>query len=295
MRLYCQEADRQVRVYGLSSATASLTPVNTPAASQSQSQQSQVPSPERQPRGLAAIPLLCAAASESRQAYLRRLSQTALRQAWWKRQEPLTATPGTFWALPEHALLGIASLLEHVSLRVQEENWAIPAGVVQSLLWPLHNSLLALWMGYILVATAWVAAIELIQTVLFGSRRTGLTLESVWKDQVQFVSQSVHVVTDAHQPVSARLVGLLLLPLTTLISVVGLLTTTTTTSATASNAEEADASNSMMLLGTSLLYSGALASTWWYWFAVLPFLMGIWLSVAFVAGQCFALIELAGV
>jgi hypothetical protein len=292
MRLYCQEADRQVRVYGLvtvsASSASSMTPVNTPAASTPQPSQFEQSS-SQQPRGLAAIPLLCAAASESRQAYLRRLGQTPLRQAWWRRQEPLTATPGTVWAFPEHALLGFASLLEHISLRNQTTEPPIPilsmvpAPVLQSLLWPLHNSLLALWMGFILVATAWTAELEIIQTILLGSRRTGWSLKSVWKDQVVCVSQSVHTLTETHQPLTARLIGLLLLPLTLLIQLAGW---------TWSDDEEI---SSMKLMGTCAVYTAALFMTWWYWFVVLPFLIAWWLSAAFVTGQCYALIEVAGV
>ena len=145
-------------------------------------------------------------------------------------------------------------------------------------------------MGYILVTAAWTAALELLQTVLLGSRRTGMTLESVWNDQVQFVAQSVHVLTESHQPLNARLMGLCLLPLTVLIQMASLLL-----SSSSSSSNEPESSGSIMLLGTSLLYCGALTTTWWYWFLVLPFLMGWWITAAFVSGQCFALIEMAGV
>lgn len=264
MRLYVTESDRQVRVYGLTPQT----PENTPALEQGQSSGTNQP----QPRGLAAIPLLCAAASESRQAYLRRLANTRLEQAWWSRQEPLCATPGSFLALPETIVIKFAALLEFVSLTA-EGTLPIPAGVVQSFLWPLHNCLLALWMGIILVYTAWTAAFELLQTVLWGSRRTGLSLPGIWKDQVIFSQQSVHTLTESHQPLSARIVGLCLLPYTVIVAI----------------------TSSPPTLWGSILYCFAMGITWWYWCLVLPWLAFCLVGSGIVAGNCFALIELAGV
>ena len=270
MRQYVAESDRQVRVYGLTPQT----PENTPALDRGgQGQlQGQGQSQQPQPRGLAAIPLLCAAASESRQAYLRRLANTRIEQAWWSRQEPLCATPGTFLALPETATIKVAALLEYLSLTA-EGTVPIPHPVVQSFFWPLHNCLLALWMGIILTYTAWTAAFELIQTVLWGSRRTGLSLPGIWKDQVIFSQQSVHTLTESHQPLSARIVGLCLLPYTVVVAV----------------------TSGPPALWASLLYCAAMGATWWYWCLTLPFFAACLLCAAVVAGNCFAMIELAGV
>lgn len=264
MRLYIQESDRQVRVYGLTP----MTPDNTPALENNSSSSAQ----QHQPRGLAAIPLLCAAASESRQAYLRRLANTRPEQAWWNRQEPLCATPGGVLALPETIVIKLAALLEFISLNSEGNIIPFPPAVVQSFLWPLHNCLLALWMGIILVYTAWTAGLELLQTVLWGSRRTGLSLPGVWKDQIQFSSQSVHTLTESHQPLSARLVGLTLLPYAVMVAI----------------------TSGPPAAWGSLLYCAALGFTWWYWCLVLPFLALCLLGTAVMAGNCFALIELAG-
>jgi hypothetical protein len=265
MRLYVQESDRQVRVYGLTPQT----PQTTPAALEDR------PSgpTAAQPRGLAAIPLLCAAASESRQAFLRRLSNTPPDQSWWSRQEPLCATPGSVWALPEAALIGAASLQEWISLTA-EGFLPFPAPVVQSFLWPLHNVLLALWMGLILVYTAWTAALELAQTVLWGRLRTGFSLPTIWKDEIQWSATAVHTLTESHQPISARLVGLALLPYTIVVAVTSF--------------------PSSVLLASGL-YTVSLIATWWYSLLLLPWMGFCLLGTAVVAGNCFALIELAGV
>lgn len=270
IRLYLQEADRQIRVYG-----GGLISADTLNGSFSNGTSTPVgqEAPPQQPRGLAAIPLLCAAASESRPAYLRRLANTRLEQAWWRRQEPLTATPSSVWAFPESALLAVASFLEYVSLTC-DGRIPLPSGVVQSFLWPLHNCFLSLWMAYILIITAWTAAWEMLQTVIWGSRRTGLALDAVWKDQVQWTAQSARILTESHQPLTARLMGLVLWPFSALVVL---------------------ASSPGQILWQAVVYCLLLGVSWWYWFLVLPTLAFWLLGLAVVAGNCFGLIELAGV
>lgn len=277
MRLYVQESDRQVRVYGTSAIPSSPdtpqsrmlgsdgTPSTTTASSAS----------ANQPRGLAAIPLLCAAASESRQAYLRRLAQTRPEQAWWSRQEPLCAAPTSVLSIPEWTVIRVAALLEWVSLVVAPHKFnVLPPAVVQSFLWPFHNVLLALWMGTILVHTALMSAWDLLQTLLWGSRRTATTLPRLWRDQVSQTANTATSLTESHQPLAARLVGLVLLPFPLLVNVL----------------------NSMFnTVWASAAYIALLSVTWWYWWCVLPFWALCWLGISVVAGNCFALIELAGV
>ena len=127
MQQYIQEADRQVRVYGTSpTSVQSKNSHGSNDASQEQQQQRHhqshahpaPPPPPPTSRGLAAIPLLCAAASEQRISYLRRIQSTSYYNAWWKRQEPLLAPPFTVLAIPEHVLLYIATCVETISLYV---------------------------------------------------------------------------------------------------------------------------------------------------------------------------------
>jgi hypothetical protein len=240
--------------------------------------------PSQPSRGLAAIPLLCAAASEHREAYLRRLQNTPMSSAWWHRQEPLTAVPGTVAAIPETVLLKTASCIEHVSLaanyewlffgRVHQLPVAVCA-VLQSALWPLHNALLAVWMGVILIGSVLTAATELGKTVLLGSRRTGRTLSSIWNDDVVFACNSVHTLTESHQPVSARVVGLLLQPLPLAVGLIGGLC-------------------QQNALWMAVLYTAFTIMTGWYWILVLPWvLVVVMLGIAALLGNCFGLIELA--
>ena len=279
MRLYLQESDRQLRVYGheRSCNNGQEQEQQQPPAAISNGNHNNTEnggSDQQQTRGLAAIPLLCAAASESRQAYLRRLANTAVEQAWWGRQEPLTAIPGSILALPEALLIGFAALIERICLTAEGFIPMVPIDVLRSFLWPMHNSLLALWMGYILVATSWTAAVELSQTVVWGSRRTGTTLEVVWKEQVIWCAQSVGTLAESHQTLTARLTGLSLWVLALLVSF---------------------ANTPGSILWKSIAFVVLLCSTWWYWLVVLPWSGVALLFLSILAGNCFALIELAGV
>ncbi|GKZ01536.1 hypothetical protein MPSEU_001104200 [Mayamaea pseudoterrestris] len=275
MRLYVQECERQVRVYGSASSNAAAAENPNEAdhvASSAVSSVASTSTTTTSPRGLAAIPLLCAAASESRVSYLRRLSNTQPHQAWWSRQEALCA-PHThsILALPETLLIKLAGFLELVAL-----SWngpLLPAPVLQSFLWPLHNTFLSLWMGLILVSTSWMACLQLAQTIVWGSRRTGLQLSGIWDNVLVLLQTKRSVLVEQHQPLTARLVGLVLAPLHLIVSV----------------------AHKLPLLWGSLLYIGAMCVTWWYWLLVLPWMGAIMLGAALVAGNCYALIEMAGV
>lgn len=265
MRLYMQEAERQIRVYG---STAPVTPsatANGMAASIGVANGSSMDTP----RGLAAIPLLCAAAAESRTAYIRRLGQTAHAHAWWRRQEALCGTPGTITAIPEMMVLGLAQLVEHISLSTPIPN------VVQSFLWPLHNSFLSLWMLIILVMTMMECVWYILQIVIWGARRTGFSLDKIWDHDLQLWVQCVNGMCESHQATTCRLVGLVLLP----------------------------ASYSLALLkrfvGSKTLASSIFVllfmASWWYFLFVLPWLSACLLGAATTSGICFALIEVAGI
>jgi len=276
MRLYIQECDRQLRMYGTSS---SQTPQNTPVLTQDANNGNDSSTTTAAPRGIAAIPLLCAAASESRPAYLRRLANTLIENAWWSRQEPLCASPGTLKALPETLIIGIASLVERLSLTLFRGDTPIPQKVVQSFLWPLHNCLLSTWMGLILTYTILGAAAEFVQTLFWGARRTGFSLEYVWNEKCQLSADSILTMCEGHQPLSARLVGLALLPYTAVVAFISALQS---------------AMGGNQLVGAGLYVFVMFVATWWYWFLVLPWCGAFFLGAAFFSGNCFALIEMAG-
>jgi len=254
MLAYITECDRQVRTYG------SIEPQTPPATPSETTTTTTTTTP---PRGIAAIPLLCAAAAESRVAYTRRMANTST--GWWSRQEPLCATPGTILALPEVIVLGLASTVEYLTLtRV----------VWPALLWPTHNVCLALWMVVILLYTIIGAGWTFTSTILWGSRRTGMSLTGVWADEIKPTSLAIHSLCEEHQPLTVRLVGLFLLPYTTLVETIGV----------------------SGGLPQSVLYTVlVLCVTWWYWWLVVPWLCACMLGTALLSGGCFALIDLAGV
>lgn len=280
MRLYLQEADRQVRVYGTKNQ-AVLTSAS--ASSNGTTPQTPHPTPNNggantahggettiTPRGLAAIPLLCAAAAESRPAYLRRLAQTPLEAAWWKRQEALCAPPGTLGALPETLLLAVAKFLEHVSLTSPTSR-----NLVASFLWPLHNSLLSLWMLVILYLTTLRCAWNTVLILVWGSRRTGISLAREWDDNLPLVGQSVEAMYERHQALTVRLVGVTLLALPTVLNFLK--------------------KRIPNMAVASVLFVVFILMTWWYWLLLEPFLMTCLMGTAVASGVCFALIEFAGV
>lgn len=262
MLFYVNECERQVRTYG---SVEPHTPQGTP------NDDTTATSPAT-PRGIAAIPLLCAAAAESRTAYLRRMANTSLPTGWWSRQEPLCATPGTLLALPEGSLLGVATLVEYLTLSPA----AATTTTLQSFLWPTHNVCLALWMVVIMLYTIIGSGWTLISTILWGSRRTGMTLAGIWADEIQPASSSVHTLCELHQPIAVRLVGLFLLPYTTLVDTLC-------------------AGVTGWLVKSTVYIILVLCVTWWYWWLVVPWLCACLLGAGFVSGACFALIDLAGV
>eukprot|EP00557_Chaetoceros_sp_GSL56_P008946 CAMPEP_0176488138 /NCGR_PEP_ID=MMETSP0200_2-20121128/6544_1 /TAXON_ID=947934 /ORGANISM="Chaetoceros sp., Strain GSL56" /LENGTH=233 /DNA_ID=CAMNT_0017885091 /DNA_START=63 /DNA_END=761 /DNA_ORIENTATION=- len=143
MAAYILEADRQLVVYGTVASNAD-TKHATVTEEDSASKSAMSGSVLLTPRGLAAIPLLCAAASETRKSYLKRMNSTTnIASGWWARQEPLCVDPGSILALPESSVLALGVLLEKLSLYVQLDKGArnildalsIGHGVVQSLLW----------------------------------------------------------------------------------------------------------------------------------------------------------------
>jgi acyl-CoA-binding protein len=286
MTQYIAECDRQVRVYGTAAAAAATasnpqTPLNTPQTTTSSS------SSISTPRGLAAIPLLCAAAAESRVAYLRRMEVSSPESSWWSRQEPLcsstsSTTTNSITALPETLLLQLASLVERISLSPPTPLAMIPPSVLQSILWPLHNMLLVTWMGMILWLLLLQSAFRLVRTLIYGARRTGMTLPSIWNVMLEPTHRSIQSLAEPHQPLSVRLMGLLLWPASLLVG-----TTCTTTSTTSVFAAGSTASSVVFLLG--------LLMTWWYFVLVVPCVTGWLLLAALASGWCFGVIEFAGV
>ena len=296
MLAYVSECDRQIRVYGTAGEDSNVggaggssspssrtpepggTPTNTPRTDNSGGS-----SPLFTPRGVAAIPLLCAAAAETRSAYLSRLRATGPPlNGWWAKQEPLCADPGTALALPERGVIAAAAAVEHASLVVGSD-WSnsMPAGispkVVQAYLWPAHNVLLVCWIMLVFISTLVSSAFVIIKTVLLGARRTGALLPCIFSEEIKPTSRAASGLCEPHQAVTVRLAGLVLSPLRALC-----------------DASDAAADTGGVLLGSMVFVGGAVLSSW-YWCFVLPWLglLGMWTAIC--VGWCFALIEFAGV
>jgi len=322
MAAYIVEADRQILMHGSDRAPSSYlttTPRNTPK-DENERECSQHSSSESTPRGLAAAPLLCAAASESRRAYLQRLGSAAaaagggysankMSQGWWRRQEPLCGDPGTLFALPETILIAIATALESLSLSVNgivtsttsasnaaESSFTtisttvsnasaaiiphlpMPSTVLQSLLWPLHNTFLVVWMLIIFLSTLLGSVTMASKTILLGDRETGTTLEDIFAQEIRPSMLAIKQLCARYQAVSVRLCGFALYPLCII-------------SEFADHFRERWSCDN----AASGIYVVLITSLWWYWVLVLP-VIAFWALLTSIGfGWCFGLIELASI
>mmetsp|Transcript_30435 Transcript_30435/g.69678 ORF Transcript_30435/g.69678 Transcript_30435/m.69678 type:complete len:279 (-) Transcript_30435:110-946(-) len=278
MSRYISECDRQIRVYGTyspppppSSPPSRRTPPSTPAPSDSTS------SPLT-PRGIAAVPLISAAASESQLHYMDRMAVTIHTNGWWSRQEPLCLGPedNSILLLPERAVIIIASAVERMVLTLPK-NSIVPANVVQAAIWPLHNLLLALWSAYVLIFHLFRTTFDVGRTVALGSRRTGISISRSVGHGLVPAAEMARTLTAPRHSLSVRAVGVTMIPLV----FVG------------------DGASWMLQEGgsviTGILLVMTVVTTWWYWTVVLPSvaLMGFWAAI--FCGGCFALIEFAGI
>ena len=301
MSAYVAECDRQVRVYGTASDQAASAPpaasagAGAGAAGGAADSAAQTPrgSPATgggadggggrgapHPRGIAAVPLLCAAAAEPREAYLRRLRQTGSpSNGWWRKQEPLCADPGTPLASPEAIVLAGATWVEGVSLNLSTA-WAaslpLPPSVLQSFLWPLHNVLLSVWIVLIFLCTYAGSALLLGRTVLLGARSTGAPLSRIFAEEIGPAQRAAAALCEPHQAVPMRLTGLALMPYGTLCG---------TARSVADRAGD---------VAGACAYVGLAVFFWWYFLCVLPWLAFAEVAAAVGTGWCFALIEMAG-
>lgn len=267
--------------------------------------------PRQQPlRGLAAIPLLCAAAGESRPAYIRRVTSTTLADGWWKRQVPLcvsskelqnrkakttekvspraptaspsmktTATTVPVWSLvglPELAVLQVAVLVENVTLKTAGLGGKnIP--FVASLLWPLHNSLLAVWVVTILYVTTLQIHYRIARSMIsLRQKEEQRALRKDLDDNAALLSQRVMYMSDKKQALSVRLLAMTLMPIPKILNVLNGICQRNT-------------------VAKSMLFTMFLMVSWWYWLLVVPTLIWCLLCTSIGAGVCFALIDLAGV
>lgn len=234
------------------------------------------------PRGLAAIPLLCAAAAESRSAYLARLQVTAPTNGWWAKQEVLCLEPTNPLSIPEKLTIGTATQIERLSLVVSNymgDGKAVSIlspRVMQAFLWPVHNIFLCVWICLILTTTYLGSMIMMVQTLLFGAKRTNAPLGRLFMEEVAPCARAVESLCEQHQVIGVRVTGLCLMPLMIICYFTSSLV------------------NRVGILIGSMVFVGLTVSGWWYWLCVVPWLSICGICLAVTSGNCFALIELAG-
>ena len=263
----------------------SSTPQNTPAASAAQNNNNDNNNDDGVllcPRGLAAIPLLCAAASESRSAYLARLQVTHPSNGWWAKQEPLCLEVNNPLSIPEKLIIGIACQIERISLVVSEYMGhghavsLLSPRVLQAFLWPVHNVFLSIWILWILICTYLGSMVSMSQTLLFGAKRTNTPLGRLFLEEILPAARAVESLCEPHQTISVRMSGLALMPMMILCDVAN------------------GVVGRLGILVGSVVFVGMGACGWWYWLCVLPWLAVCSVCLAVMSGWCFGLIELSG-
>lgn len=287
MLAYIMEANRQMQLYG------TTTRMSQNAVSTSDDATTTSSSIFFTPRGLAAIPLLCAAASESRDSYITRLSTTTPKntinqQCWWCRQEPLCADPGTILAIPETFTIWLGTQIESISTITSFKVW-------HSYLWPLHNVTLVLWMAIIIVSSLLATSYLILQTILYSTRLPTTTvtttmtttssarigrrkslsrrLQQILNEEVVPCQRACVSLVQSHQPISVRILGLICIPAVKLC-------------------RYATPSNQHATIQAILFVVLSFLSVW-YWAFCLTWVASMSLIFAFSIGWCFAIIQLA--
>lgn len=178
---------------------------------------------------------------------------TQIHMKWWAKQEPLCLEVNNPLSIPEKLVIALATNVERISLIVSNymgDGHAVSImspRVLQAFLWPVHNVFLCTWICLILTTTYLGSMVMMIQTLLFGAKRTNAPLGRLFMEEVQPSARAVESLCEQHQVIGVRVAGLALMPLMMLCdlasSVVG----------------------RVGILVGSLVFVGMGASSWWYW------------------------------
>jgi acyl-CoA-binding protein len=286
MARYITESDRQIHVYGSLAGPSTSTVASSSSSVVGASPSSSSPPLNRCTlRGIASLPFLVSAASESRASYLRRLSVMTASSRFWDKQAALATTksegPTDFKALPARVANalenGILMLGKGVERLATSSVLGLNPTTLHAMSYPLHVLILTLWIALIFVVSLLSISVSVLLTLLFGSRETKMDLASLLDDGLRPTSLAASSLSARSHPLPLRCLAFLLSPLPLLASVVW-------------RAREAfgDAPACACLLAV-------MGATAWYWSAALPavlFWFGGWSGgLATVAA---GLIEAAG-
>ena len=287
MTRYVEECNRQIRIYG----DASKQQQDSHNYSQSKASSTSGKYTDGNgslPRGIAAVPLLCAAATESLDAYKLRAGTANVSRnntSWWRQQEPLCADPGTPLAFPEHVVLGTACKVE--DWMCLNNSFFNSNNVLTAASYPVHNTLIAIWILFIYVCTFIGSTAVLVKTILLGHNRVGAgTIQDLFQQTIVPLGASTKSLVLPRQSLSVRTVGLLLLPLRYICQI------STNVAGADANINEINSSTNSLVFG-SIMYVWAGIMTWFYWLSILPWIAVSMLSTSFVVATCYAIIQFA--
>ena len=294
MMRYSEECERQLRLYGNSSSDSNTSE----EAKNKMNSKVKTSKKERNsiPRGIAAVPLLCAAAAETLEAYKARVLSSSIqpsrRSGWWRHQEPLCADPGTLLAFPEHAVIYTAQTFV--------EQWVIPSSTVPTATekvliaasYPIHNILIASWVVFIYICTLMGSAAVIAKTLVLGKKRVQSgSIPDILEDTIEPLASSTLALNSTRQALSIRLIGFLV------GTPMRLICRMSSSIASAFMVDDSKSGiNSHMVVVAALFHTWACVFTWFYWLCVVPWaaVLGIlWIGIGL--GVCYGIIELAEV
>merc|ERR1712176_389347 len=145
--------------------------------------------------------------------------------------------------------------------------------VIQSFLWPTSNVLLATWIVLILMYTLVESNFLIVKSLLLGSKRVGISLPTIFSEEIFNSSNLASSLCLPHQAMSIRLAGLALMPLGTLCDITKIILD----------------KSGYVISGIFFVLMNLI--TWWFWFCIIPWVAVVGFVLSLASGVCFALIE----
>ena len=295
MQRYITECDRQVRIYGSKgqpippSNESSLSTTNSTSntlTTDDDDDDSKIHTNGSSVPGINAIPIFAAQASEPLDIYLQRMAITNTSSpTFWGLQTPVCAPPGVSYdsALhPNNVIKMLETMMITAGRTIEDFSLKriiplVPPSTIQAFFYPLNVSLLSLYITFIFVVSTSATSVQVLKTVLLGSKATNATLPDLVNYSIIPTSRLSTSLSSSQHSIPIRILSLLLLPLPLTSDIL-----------------QSTNKHFGPLFSTGV-WLALIGLTWWYWIIVLPWLAifpNFFCSVGL--GVCCGLIEFAG-
>ena len=145
--------------------------------------------------------------------------------------------------------------------------------VAHAFTFPLHLLLLGVWMDVIFLMTAWNACLVAGKTLVFGSKVTKVTMESVFENEIVRAGEVVRLLGEGG--FVAKCVSFSMFPLSILVDVVVMVNDT------------------FGVLVAMTIFAGGGLFMWWFVIFVLPWCAVVIGWICCLYGLCCGVIEMA--